>query len=378
MSRGRPVRILQVIGQMHRGGAETWLMHVLRRLDRQRFHWDFLVHTDQPCAYDDEIRALGSRLLRCLHPQRPWLYARNFRQVLREHESYDVVHSHVHDFSGTVLRLARRAGIPVRIAHSHNDTRAVDRQAGWARRLYVALMRRWIARHATIRLACSQEAGVALFGPTDVTPWQTLYCGVDLEPFRQAVDRAAVRAELGLPADAFVLGHVGRFMEQKNHTFLLRIAAEASRREARTHLLLVGEGPLRPLIERQAAEQGLSGRVDFAGQRPDVPRLMRGAMDVFVLPSLHEGLPLVGMEVQAAGLPLVMTDTITPEVDRVPGMVHRLPLAQPPSAWAEAILAARRSVGPEQALALVEQSPFNIQQGVKELERLYGQHAADA
>jgi len=115
------MRILQVVGGMNRHGTETWLMNVLRSVDRTRFQMDFLVHTDEQQAYEDEAKALGSQVIRCLHPSRPWMYAKNFRQVLREHGSYDVVHSHIHHYSGFVLRLAHQAGIPLRIAHSHSD-----------------------------------------------------------------------------------------------------------------------------------------------------------------------------------------------------------------------------------------------------------------
>ena len=107
-ARTSPVRVLHVLGGMNRGGVETWLMHVLRHIDRNRFRMDFLVHTVNPCAYDDEIHSLGSEIIPCLHPSRPWTYVRNFKRILREHGPYDVVHSHVHHFSGHILRLARR------------------------------------------------------------------------------------------------------------------------------------------------------------------------------------------------------------------------------------------------------------------------------
>lgn len=370
------IRILHVLGGMVRGGVETWLMHILRHIDRKHFCMDFLVHTTQPCAYDDEIRALGSQIIPCLDPPRPWLYAHNFKRVLREHGPYDVVHSHVHHYSGYVLRLAQQAGVPVRMAHSHNDTSQVEAWAGLFRRGYLTLMKRWIAQHATVGLAASRLAAADLFGPAwEADPrWQILYYGIDLTPFQGHIDPAAVRAELNIPAEVFVMGHVGRFAEQKNHAFLVDIVIEVAKREPRTRLLVVGDGSLRPAIEQKVAQADLTDRVVFAGLRADAPRLMRGVMDVFVLPSFYEGLPMVGIEAQAAGLPVIFSDAITEEVDRVRPLVQRLSLSQPASVWAEVILAVRDAapaITQQEALAVIEKSSFNIQTSVKSLAEVY-------
>jgi len=375
-SDGAPIRILHVVGGMVRGGVETWLMHILRHIDRDRFHMDFLVHTTQPCAYDDEARALGSRIIPCLHPSRPLLYAHNFKRTLREHGTYDTVHSHVHHYSGYILRLAQQAGVPLRIAHSHNDTSSLQAQAGLLRRLYLRLMKYWIGRHATVGLAASRKAAVALFGPgwnADLR-WQILHCGIDLAPFQNRVDPTAVRAELGIPPGAFVIGHVGSFGEQKNHTFLVDIAAEVAKREPKMFLLLIGDGPLRPVIEQKVIWKGLAERVVFAGIRPDVPRLMLGAMDVFVLPSFHEGLPIVGIEAQAAGLPFILSDATTEELDKVKPQIRRMSLSQPASAWAEVILTARDAapaITQADALAIIEKSSLNIAYSIRMLGKVY-------
>jgi glycosyltransferase involved in cell wall biosynthesis len=372
----RPIRILHVIGGMVRGGIETWLMHILRHIDRDRFHMDFLVHRTDPCAYDDEIRSLGSRIIPCpLDRWRPWVYAANFNRILREYGPYDLVHSHVHHFSGYVLRLAKQAGVPLCIAHSHNDTSS-EAKARLYRHLYRRLTQWWISRYATVGLGCSCLAAADLFGcKWESDPrWQILYYGIDLTPFRDGIDRDAVRRELGIPIDAFVIGHVGRFVEQKNHEFLIEIAAEVAKREPKMHLLLLGEGVLRSQIEQKVEQMGLSDRVTFAGTRCDIPRLMRGAMDVFLLPSLFEGLPVVGIEAQAAGLPFILSDTITREVEILKPLVKWLSLSQPAVAWAEIILNHRdtaSTITQSDALAVVETSPFNINVSVKQLENIF-------
>jgi glycosyltransferase involved in cell wall biosynthesis len=376
MNDHRPLRVLHVVGGMNRGGVETWLMHVLRHIDRSVFHMDFLVHTQEPCLYDDEIRSYGSNIIPCLHPSRPLRYADNFARALRDYGPYQVLHSHVHHYSGVTLRLAYQRGIPVRIAHSHNDTVRQDADAGLGRKLYLAAMTRLIGRYATVQLACSARAGRSLLRrrAAAAQTWETLYYGIDMAPFDPAASTGDGRAEFGIPPQACVVGHVGRFDEQKNHTFLIDIAAELARRDPTMCLLLVGDGPLRPSIEMKVSELGLARNVRFAGVRSDVPRLMKCAMDVFLFPSLFEGLGLVLVEAQAAGLPCVFSDVVPQEADVVGPLIRRVALSQPASVWADAVVKARdprRIISKSAAFGQARQSAFNIEAAVKRVEQVY-------
>ena len=371
-----PIRILHVVGGMNRGGVETWLMHVLRNIDRDRFQMDFLVHTEKPCPYDDEARVLGSKIIPCLSPSKPWLYGRNFKRILREYGPYDIVHSHVHHFSGYVLYLAKQAGVPIRIAHSHNDTSAIDAKAGLHRRLYLTLTQWLIDRYATLGLAASYKVATVLFNRAWKTDsrWQILYCGFDMTPFRELVDSVAIRAEFGIPADAFVVGHVGRFEEEKNHQFLIDIVAEIAQREPKMHLLLIGDGSLRSEIQQKVIQNGLANRVTFAGLRADIPQLMLGAIDLFLLPSIYEGLGLVLIEAQAAGLPCVFSDVVPEEANAVKPLVRQVSLSKPASDWAEAVISARSAalaITQADTLAVLENSPFNIAVSVQKLTEVY-------
>jgi len=361
---------------MNRGGAETWLLNVARKIDRARFHLDFLVHTTQPAAYDEELRALGCRILPCPTFRHPPRYAAALKAICRQYGPYDVVHSHVHFFSGHVLRIARQAGIPLRIAHSHNDTLADDARAGLLRRMYLSMMRRWLHRHATLGLAASAKAAAALFGThwQQDARWQVLFCGIDLKPFQAPGDRPRIRAEFGIPPDALVIGHVGRFEPQKNHARLVEIFDAVRARGRDAWLLLVGQGSLRAEVERQVSSLGLRDRVIFAGPRGDVPQLMLGGMDCVVFPSRFEGLPLVLVEAQAAGLPCIIADTIAPETAVVPRLVRQLSLDDSTATWADTILRLAQPVTAGQQAecrAAVARSPLSIESSVAGLERVY-------
>lgn len=372
----KPIRILHVLGGMNRGGVETWLMHILRHIDRERFYFDFLVHTTEPCAYDEEIRELGSQIIPCLKPSRPWCYAMNFARILKEHGPYDVVHSHVHHYSGFVLWLAHKAGVHIRISHSHSDTSQSDSNARIIRRVYLRIMEHLLKQYATTGVACSDKAASALFS----AEWKKnarrriLYCGVDIFPFSETVFPAEVRRELGIPTDAYVVGHVGRFSDQKNHAFLVDIVKCMVQHNSKVLCLLVGDGPLRSSIESKIRQLGLSDHVIFAGLRSDVPRLMVGAMDVFLLPSLNEGLPLVLIEAQAAGIPIIVSDNVTREIDVVPGLLTWLSLSESASVWANAATATwakKLPVTQHAAYGIMKQSPFEIQASIQNLLQMY-------
>ena len=362
------MRILHVVRQMNAGGIAIWLMNVLRHIDRERCRMDFMVTTDAPCAYADEIQGLGGRVIPSLGYQNAWSFARSFGKVLRDYGPYDVVHSHIFNFSGFVLRLAARHGVPVRIAHSHTDTRLKEASRGWHQRLwragYLGLTKRWIGRYATLRVGVSALAAEALFGKR----WSTdarnrvLPLGLDFTAFGVRHNAAEVRRSLGLPADAVVIGHVGNYVWHKNHDFLVEIAAEVLRREPLAWLLLVGHHLLGSPIEARLHALGLADRVVIAGARDDVPRLMTTAMDVFLFPSHYEGFGLVLLEAQAAGVPRVLTDFLPTEVDVLPALVHRVSLAASAAQWARTTLtaAAHRPLAHETALAGVLRASSTI------------------
>jgi glycosyltransferase involved in cell wall biosynthesis len=375
MGQEKPIRVLHVVGGMNRAGVETWLMDALRVMDRKRVEMDFMLHANQEFAYSAECRSLGARLLVCEGHYQPWRYSGNFARLLREFGPYDVVHSHVHYFTGQVLRLAKRSGVPVRIAHSHVDTSDLDVRAGFTERQYQRVMRRWIRTYSTMRIAGTEASARSLFGSdfSDGDQVKLLPYKIDLSSYGHSVDSAAVRASLGFPPAAKVIGHVGRFSRQKNHDFLIDVAVEVFRREANVYLFLLGVGELQKEIELKAAAAGVSVRVVFGGSRGDLARMMIGAMDAFVFPSYYEGNPLALIAAQASGLPCIISDTITREADIVEPLIQRLSLQSSTAEWTEAVLSALRS-GPKidrtEALRIVARK-FGSSSAADELAQIY-------
>jgi glycosyltransferase involved in cell wall biosynthesis len=373
MATRRPVRILHVFGGMERGGAETAFMEFLRHIDRAHFKMDVLVHTMRHCYFDDEIRALGSRIIPCLHPNRPLTYARRLKDILREDGPYNILHSHVEHFSGYVLRVAAQRGVPARIAHSHSDVKRDRKGIPTARRIYFALTERWIRQYATVGLAVSANSASSLYGARwrEDPRYRVLHNGIDLTPFEHA-DQTAVRAELGIPLDAVLVGHVGSLIPVKNHRFIIETFAAFLAQVPSAHLVLTGDGPLMPEILALAQAKGVAARVHLPGLRSDVPRVL-AALDLFLFPSRFEGLPLAVLEAQAAGVPCVLSDTITREVDLELGLLRFLGLQAGTQDWVDAL---RTSLGRDkpawtERVGAFRRCGFDIQYQVRELQTIY-------
>lgn len=315
----RPVRVLHVVGKLNRGGLETWLVQVLNRLDRDRVQCDVLVHTADSAPYDDDVRGLGSRILRCSSRKNPARYVIELLLLLRRTGPYDVVHCHTYLFSGLVVLAARIAGVRIRIVHSRTNKSLVEKERGFVAECYGVAMRILIDRLATHRLAVSDSAGVSLFGRRWLERKNSFVMpsGIDLSLFNSDVDKSAIRSEMGFPAEAIVIGHVGRFSPVKNHSLLIEILAKARSQNPRLHLLLVGDGELRPVMEEKVRQVGLDSFVVFAGSRDDVPTLMRGVMDVFVFPSLFEGYGRALVEADISLLPCLFSTGIPEEASSV-------------------------------------------------------------
>lgn len=328
-----PIRVLQVVTHMERGGLESMLMNYYRHIDRTRVQFDFLVHRQERAAFDDEIEALGGKIYR-LPRLVPWSrsYLNALNQFFDENLEYKIVHVHQDCLSSVILKAAAQHHVPVRIAHSHNANQ--DRNLKYPIKLWY---RRSIPKYATDLFACGKDAGDWMFGGA---PYRIINNAIDAAAYTYApAKRMEVRRALGL-ADELTIGHVGRFNPQKNHPFLLEIFSALLKKEPNAVLLLVGGGDDLPKMQEKAQALGILEHVRFLGVRSDVAELMQ-AMDVFVFPSLYEGLPVTMVEAQAAGLPCLISDKVPPECILTEGLVDVLPLSASPETWAEKILEKR-------------------------------------
>lgn len=332
----KPMRVLQVVTHMERGGLETMLMNYYRSIDREKVQFDFLVHRQERAAYDDEIEALGGRIYR-LPRLVPWSisYNRTLDTFFGEHKEYCIVHVHQDCLSSVILKAAKKHGVPVRIAHSHTANQ--DKNIKYLIKLFY---KRFIPRYSTDLFACSKQAGDWMFSGAH---FQVLKNAIETNLYRfNSATRERVRKDLGISEDTMVVGHVGRFSPPKNHDFLVNIFAETLKIESDTRLLLVGDGELRSRIEEKVRALGIAEKVIFTGVRSDVPDLMQ-AMDVFLFPSLYEGLGIVLIEAQAAGVPCVISNSM-PEACDITNLISRCDLAEDLKVWVQAICGHKVSV----------------------------------
>lgn len=373
------MKILLVVGETNRGGTETWLLNIARELqDQCQFH--FLVHTSDEGAYDRELLKYGARILPCANPQNPFLYARNFLRILARSGPYDVVHSHVQSYSGWVLFLAWLAGVPTRIAHSHSNLRQSYENGGFLRKCYMRAMRASIRMFANQGLATSASAAESMFGHgSDASRrWRIHKSCVDLDRFAQVHRREEIRNSLAIPESAIVVGHVGSFRPEKNHAFALQVAAELCSLSTRYRFVFKGEGALKNEAQKQASDLGIRDRCTFLPADDDVARVLRGAVDLFVFPSLREGLGLALVEAQAAGLRCFASDGLPLEAIAVPELVTVLRLRDGPAKWAQAIHAKAGQPAPlPQPIALnrVRESGFDMRANAASLMKVYSQAA---
>ncbi len=359
-----PIRVLHVVVNMERGGAETLLMNVYRNINRSKVQFDFL--TCQEGVFDKEIQEMGGRVHRIPYVSKVGHlgYMKALNKFFQEHDHYAIVHSHLDKMSGFVLRAAKKANVPVRIAHSHNTSS----EGNMIVKLYKWYAGNHILPNATNLMACSDKAARWLFTAKAQQAF-IVKNGVDTKKFSYSQDiRYHVRKKLGLHEDAFVVGHVGRFCHQKNHLFLIEAFHELIKKKPNATLLLVGDGPLRSHIEEKITTLNLHHAVHCLGERSNVHEMLQ-AFDTFVFPSFHEGLPVTLVEAQAAGLPCVIANTITDEVDLGAGLVNFLELGNPRE-WADKI-SVQETQFRHQSSQYIKNAGFDISTVTKDITAQY-------
>lgn len=362
----QPIRVLQVFAQMNRGGAETMIMNLYRNIDRTKIQFDFIVHTDEQCAFDEEIKLLGGKIYRVPrytgknHIQ----YLTAWRSFFETHINYKIIHGHVRSTAAIYLNLANKHGLTT-IAHSHSTSSGKGLPA-----LAKNILQLPIRNIADYLFACSKNAGEWLYGKKACKSEKffLLNNAIEVEKFLFNEDtRIQKRKELTIE-DKFVVGHIGRFNTVKNHSFLIDIFREVHKENNNSVLLLVGDGELRSKMEQKVMDLGLSDNVLFTGLRTDVSELLQ-AMDVFVFPSLYEGLPVTLIEAQASGVNCIISDTISKEV-KISNKIQFCSLKNPPEYWAKMILNnIDRST--ENIYEEVSNAGYNVKNNARWLEDFY-------
>lgn len=303
----KPIIVAQIMGKWIGGGVESVIMNYYRHLDHTKVQFDFICDEDSTRIPYDEIKKLGGRVFLVPKYQKLPKYLKALEDLFRKNK-YRIVHSNVNTLSVFPLYAAKKAGVPIRISHSHSTSNARE----WKRNIIKNILRPFSKKYATDYFACSELAGRYLFGDKafDQGKVKIIHNAIDLDKFKfDSNARKKLRKELGITEKTIVIGHVGRFVKQKNHDFLIDVFKEYHAKSPDSKLLLIGTGPLEEKIKAKVEKFNLSDSVLFLGQREDTNKLY-SVMDVFCLPSLYEGLPVVGVEAQASGLPCVLSTKI--------------------------------------------------------------------
>lgn len=331
-------RVLHVFGQMFKGGAETRTMELYRCIDRTKYQFDFLVMKKGRHYYFDEIKELGG-MIHYIDPPRESSYCGFISNLIRllKNEKYYAIHAHTALNEGIVVFSAWISKVEVRIAHSRSASDIAVNKFYY--RLYKYFMKMLIKLFSTEYIACSYLAGEYLFGKRMMKKEKVNYLpnAIDIDRFEKLFEtKTESRKLINLPQDKVIIGTIGNLRKVKNQIYLIDVFNLYSKNNVETVLVIVGEGPLKIELIDYCKELGISENVYFLGSRDDIPRILN-SYDVFLLTSLYEGLPGVIVEAQAAGIPCLISDTVTKEVDVGTGMLKYLPINQNVQAWVNSI-----------------------------------------
>lgn len=361
----KPIRVLQVLGGLNRGGAETMIMNLYRAIDKAEVQFDFVIHNEDENAYVDEIKSLGGKVY--VFPQftfkNYFSYRRYWDAFLREHKEYKILHSHVRSYAIFFIRIAKKKGLKT-IVHSHSTSNGSGLKARIKSVLQLPLR-----KESDYLFACSKISGEWLFGKKAIHSlnYRMIKNAIDTNRYRvDAPTRNEYRKQFGA-TNRIVYGHIGRLSEPKNHRFLLEIFKDIKRKAPDSLLMIVGEGSYRPQIELWIHELDLAESVVMTGARSDIPQLL-SAMDVFLFPSLWEGLPVTVVEAQAAGLPCLVSDKVTSEV-AVSKAVTYLPIENGTECWVDCAIS---SIGKRyDVIDDIKSAGFDVNNSAMELIEVY-------
>lgn len=370
-------RVLHIMGGLNRGGLETFAMNIYRAMDKNEIQFDFLLTQLPEGDYVEEAKSMGANIYTLPARYKGYkAYHHALDNFFKNHHDYLAIHAHISSLTSIdSAYYAKKYNIPVRILHAHNSSIQKSLRFYWLHTFLHYLNKPNVHSWATHYLGCSDKA----------LDWMYKYTGVRSKAImvNNCIDtrkfifnknvRIDVRAEFGLDANAFIIGHVGRFVPVKNQSFLVNILVEMKKICPNAKLMLVGDGDLREQVAKEAEDRGVEHDILFTGRRSDVNRLLQ-AMDVFVMPSLFEGLPVSLVEAQAAGLPIVASDTISLDSD-LTGTILFKSIKLKSNSWASDILQWVNRIGRPNNTESIINNGFDSSETVKRLISLYnGRH----
>lgn len=370
----QPIRVLEVFGKMNRGGAESMIMNLYRKMDRSCVQLDFMVHTEEHCQFDDEIEEMGGRIYRVprFRVYNFFSYRRAWRIFFQTHSEYRVVHGHMGATAAIYLHEANRLGC-FTIAHSHSADNPCLTLYDFLYSIFS-----WPTRYVAKQLfGCSTEAGVNRYGKKVASSlkYRNFPNAIDLKRFKYRIsERDKYRKELGIDSNQLVVIHVGRVTSPKNPAMIFRVFREIVRQDSQAKCYWVGTGELEDKYRRMIEENHLDDRICMTGVRSDIPSLLMAA-DCFLFPSLWEGLPVSVIEAQAAGIPCVLSDAISREV-AVSDLVEWHSLSESPELWANrCLILARNSQQHRQSpTEAIRKAGYDIEDSAKWLTDFYESH----
>ena len=362
----KPLRVLQIMGIVENGGVESVIMNYYRHLDRNKVQFDFVMHKGSNCRYINEASKLGANIFEITPYNKNIIsFTWEIYKIIKN-EKYRIVHSNMNSLSVFPLFAAWLAGCKVRILHNHTT----DTKAEGLRTIIKRFLRPFAKKFSNQYWACSKLAAIWMYGNDAVKEGKVtiVHNAIDIEKFKYNEEsRIRIRKKMNLYGK-FVVGHIGRFVKQKNHEFLIDIFTKVVQKNPEAVLLLIGDGPMLTSIKKKVNKEKIQDKVYFLGVRNDVAELY-SVMDVFVLPSFYEGLPIVGVEAQVNGLPFICSNLITKEILFNKSTIM-LSLDAGREVWANEVLRYRRNSSPEEIIKIKELG-FDIN---TEANRLVGKY----
>ena len=361
-----PIRIAQIMGKMNSGGVESVVMNYYRNIDKNKVQFDFIVDEDSKNIPKEEIENMGGKIILVPPYKNILSYMNILKNILRK-GNYKIVHSHLNTLSVVPLYAAKMANVSVRIAHSHSTSNKKE----WKKNILKNILKPFSKVNATHYFCCSEHAGRWLFGNKtyDDDKVKLINNAIDIDKFIYNEEiRDKIRKEIKVE-NKLVIGHVGRFVEQKNHTGLIDIFNEIYKINPDSVLLLAGDGPLLGDIRDKVNSLNLTDDVKFLGVRKDINNIMQG-IDVFLLPSLYEGLPVVGVEAQASGSLCILSSNMTKET-KVIETTKFLHISDEPKEWAKYILEEYKNFKRKDTKQEIINSNFEIKSEAKKLQNDY-------